>query len=52
MVILVGWALYYAAPVLQADREVVLEAVNVNGMALEYVGVIFQADREIVRLAS
>ena len=52
VVILMGWALYYAAPVLQADREVVLEAVTVNGMALECVGVIFQADREIVRLAS
>ena len=47
MVILMGWALYYTAPVLQAGREVVLEAVKVNWLALGYVGVIFQGDREI-----
>ena len=42
VVILLGRALYYTAPVLQADREVVLEAVKVNWLALQYVGVIFR----------
>ena len=52
VVILVGWALYYTAPVLQADREVVSEAVKNGGSALQFADPYLQTDNEIVRAAS
>ena len=48
-----GWsylcnALEYASEALQADREIVLEAVRQDGYALEYASGDLQADRDFV----
>ena len=46
-----GAALAYAAPELQADREVVLQAVRADGAALAYAAPELQADVEVVYAA-
>ena len=43
-----GWALYWAAAPLKADREVVLEAVRKDGDALWAAADSLKADREVV----
>ena len=44
-------ALWYASAELQADREVVLAAVQQDGYALQYASAGLQADREVVLAA-
>ena len=44
-------ALEFASPQLQADREIVLEAVNEKGWALEYASPQLQADKDVLLAA-
>ena len=44
-----GKALFWAAPEVQAEKDVVLTAISQTGLALEFAGPALQFDREVVR---